>query len=99
MFKHLVAWNYNEDVTPERREELNEYFAKAFPELKDLIPGIQRVVMLTPPHKSSTRDLALYIEMDDEDAFYVYEKHPEHIRVAQVIRANCHDRCSVNFED
>jgi len=98
MVRHIVSWNYREEVPAEKREALNGYFREAFPALVGLIPGVTKVDFFAPPLSSSSKDLCLYVEMEGPEVIEVYANHPEHIKVAQHIRANCKDRCCTDIE-
>ncbi len=42
-------------------------------------------------------DLALTVDVADEDALNVYRTHPEHLKVAQLINEIVAERCAVDF--
>ena len=97
MVRHIVSWNFREDITEDRRAELYAYFKEAFPALKGKIPGILKVEIAAPPLASSTKDMVLYVEMEKPEDIPVYANHPEHLKVAGVVRANFKDRCAADF--
>ncbi len=97
MFRHIVSWNFNEDVSEEKRKELMVELSEKFHALVGVIPGLLKVEVGMPSHPSSNADLVLYCEMEDENACIVYDNHPEHIKVATIVRSHCHDRRCTNF--
>lgn len=97
MLRHIVSWNYQENISQATRRDLNNYFTDAFSQLKEKIPGVLSVVVAAPPMASSTKDLCLYAEFSDEEALKNYASHPEHQKIVKVIQENCQDRCCVDF--
>lgn len=97
MFRHIVSWNFNEDVSEEERAAIRTELSEKFHALVGVIPGLLKVEVGMPPHPTSNADLVLYCEMENENTFTVYHDHPEHIKVATIIRSHCHDRRCTNF--
>ncbi len=97
MVRHIVSWNFRPEVTEEKKKELYAYFAEAFPALVGKIPGVLHAEIATPPLPSSTKDMCLYVEMEKPEDIPVYANHPEHLKVAQVVRANFQDRCATDI--
>ncbi len=97
MVRHIVSWNFNKDVSEEKKKELYSYFTEAFTALKEKVPGVKEVLVGAPPLASSTKELCLYVEMEDESVISLYAGHPEHLKIVEVIKANCSDRCCVDF--
>ena len=92
MVRHVVSWNFKDEVPEERRVELMKELAAAFPTLIGKIPGLLKVEVGMPPLKSSNCDMVLYCEMEKEEDLAVYRDHPDHVAIAQIIRANCKER-------
>jgi hypothetical protein len=42
-------------------------------------------------------DLVLYSEFESKEALYIYQKHPEHIKVAEYVGKVCTDRIIVDY--
>ena len=97
MVRHIVSWNYKEDISAEKKMELNAQLTAAFLALKDKIPGVNYIEVGAPPLKSSTKELCLYVEMEDEAVLPLYANHSDHLAVVDIIKANCKDRCCLDF--
>ena len=97
MVRHVVSWNFKPEVSEERRAELRQELAAAFPTLVGKIPGLTKVLVGAPPLASSSCDLALYCELEKEEDLAVYQNHPEHLKIAAIVRANCQDRRCVDL--
>ena len=97
MFRHIVSWNFNDDVNEEERKAIMAELSVKAHALVGKIPGLLKVEVGMPPHPTSNADMVLYCEMEDENTFTVYRDHPEHLKVATIVRAKCHDRRCTNF--
>lgn len=97
MVRHIVSWNFKDEVSEERREELRKELAAAFPTLIGKVPGLTKVEVGAPPMSSSNCDLALYCELEKEEDVAVYRDHPAHVAIAQIVRANCKERRCVDI--
>lgn len=98
MVRHIVSWNFKEEIPEEKRAEIRETLAAAFPTLVGKIPGLLNVSVGMPPLGSSNCDLALYCEMEEEKDLAVYRDHSEHQKIAKIVRANCEGRRCVDLE-
>ena len=74
MVRHIVSWNFKEEIPEEKRAEIRETLAAAFPTLVGKIPGLLNVSVGMPPLGSSNCDLALYCEMEEEKDLAVYRE-------------------------
>ncbi|WP_434310916.1 Dabb family protein [Hominifimenecus sp. rT4P-3] len=97
MIRHVVSWNYKEEVSAEKKEELYAYFKEAFSALKEKVPGVISISVGAPPLPSSTKELCLYVEMQEESVLPLYAGHPDHLAIVEVIKRFCQDRCCVDF--
>lgn len=97
MVRHIVSWNFKDEVSAERRAELTKELGAAFPTLLGKVPGLTKVEVGAPPLTSSNCDLALYCEMEKEEDLAVYRDHPAHVAIAEIVRANCKERRCVDL--
>ena len=98
MVRHIVSWNFREDVPEEKREEVRNELKKAFPALVGKIPGLLKAEVGMPPLGTSNCDMSLYCELNNAEDIPVYANHPEHLKVAAIVRANCEGRRAVDME-
>lgn len=81
MVKHIVAWNYAENLTEQEKLESAQIMKKELENLINLIPGIVSIKLYIKPLNSSDSDLVLDSVFENEEALKAYQIHPEHVRV------------------
>ncbi len=93
MIKHIVMWRLKDN-------EQNAPALKAMLEgLKEKIPQIREIeagVNFNPSDASA--DVVLYSAFDDTDALAAYQKHPDHVKVAEFLKEIATDRKVVDYE-
>ena len=82
MVKHIVAWNWADNLTEEEKEKNARLMKKELENLINLIPGIISIKLYTKPLQSSDSELLPDSEFESEEALNAYQIHPEHVRVA-----------------
>jgi len=97
MVRHVVSWNYKDEIESDKKQKLNMFFKNAFLDLKEKVPGVLNIEVGAPPLDSSSKELCLYVEMTDEHILLTYRDHPDHVAIAEIIKDNCKDRCCVDF--
>jgi len=97
MLRHVVTWKLASDDLPTRLENSTTIAA----ELQALVPIIPEIRSLTVGSNAATIagnwDLAMIADYDDEAALKAYIEHPEHQRVAGIIRPLVAQRSAVDF--
>lgn len=86
MLKHIVVWKFKDHAENADKTENLLKVKGMLESLKGKIPQI-RVFEVAPgnPGGDLALDLMLYSEFEDRDALLAYQKHPEHVRVAEFI--------------
>ena len=98
MVTHIVMWNFVDSLTKEEKKEAVAVMKEKLEALADLVPGTRSVKVITEPLASSTREIALIGEYDDEAALKAYAVHPEHVKVVEsIIRKVCVDRTALDY--
>ncbi len=92
MVRHIVSWNYNPDLSPEKRQEVGQLLLERFNALPALIPCLQKLEFFPQAGGQSNCDLILYTEIDTQENLVTYRDHPEHQKVVQIIKEHCCDR-------
>ena len=96
MVTHIVMWNFKESLTEEVKKQAE--MKEKLEALKELVPGVLSVKVVIHPLASSTRDIALIGEYEDEAALKTYASHPEHVKVVEtIIKKYCTDRTAFDF--
>jgi len=96
--RHVVSWKLA-DRDPAALDRDVARAAEALGTLPALVPGIRsfqvgRDVVGSP----RSHDLVLIADFDDRAALDAYDAHPEHQRVAAVVRSLVASAASVDFE-
>lgn len=98
MVTHIVMWNFDASLTEETKKQAAAEMKKKLEALKEIVPGVLSVKVITEPLVSSTRDIALIGEYEDEAALKTYAGHPEHVKVVEtIIKKYCTDRTAFDF--
>ncbi|HEV7955896.1 MAG: Dabb family protein [Microbacteriaceae bacterium] len=97
MLRHIISWKLAAE-DPATRSEYAATIAEALQSLVPLIPEIRslRVAENAVPLPTNW-DLVLVADYDDEAALRAYIDHPEHQRVAGIIRPLVSERAAVDF--
>ena len=94
MVRHIVMWNFKEELNGEEVKELKSKIKEGLEALKDIVPGTVSVHVVTDALDSANRDIMLDSLFTTEDDLNNYQKHPEHLQVAEIIKsATCNRTC------
>lgn len=99
MVKHIIIWNFKEDMPAAERAAAAEKIKSGLEGLIEKIDGLVEISVKTMPLKSSNGDLMLDSSFVDEDALIDYQQNPEHLKVAQFVRSVVGSRKCFDFED
>ena len=95
MIQHVVLMKFKPNTTPKDVQELENALGK----LPDRITEIKAYAFGRDVVRSErSYDFALVSLIADLDALERYQKHPEHLKVGQVIRNLCENIIAVDFE-
>ncbi len=98
MIKHIVVWKLKEHAEGGSKEENARKIKAGLEALKNKIPQIQRIeVGLNCIPSGAAYDLALYSEFANEKDLDVYQKHPEHQKIADFVAKVREDRVVVDY--
>ena len=82
MVKHIVMWNFKEEVAQEDKALLKERMAEHLVSLVGKVPGLIDAAFVKDPVSSSTHEMALVTTFDSVESLKGYKNHPEHVKVA-----------------
>ncbi len=95
MLRHIVLFKFKPEAS---REELAQ-LVQRLRALPPLIPEIRAFEVGEDTfHWPRSFDLAVVSLFDDVEAFKRYQDHPEHVPVAQGLRANAAQVVSVDYD-
>lgn len=99
MIKHIVMFRLKEGAEGRSKRENLETLKTLLESLPAKIPGIRYFeVGINEGESKSASDIALYSEFDTMQALEIYRKHPEHIKVVELIEKICSERRVVDYE-
>ena len=98
MVKHIIIWNFREDLSLEEKMSASARIKTELEALIDKIDGLVEIKVQTNPLASSNGELMLDSSFVDEDALKGYQVHPEHVKAAQFVRSVMGDRKCFDFE-
>lgn len=83
MIKHIVLWKLKQSAEGAGREQNAAIMKRELEALKSRIPQIRHIeVGANFLPSDAAYDVALYAEFASEQDLNIYQKHPEHLRVA-----------------
>lgn len=85
MVKHIIIWNFKEELSESERSEAASKIKEGLEGLKGKIDGLEDIKVNTLPLESSNGDIMLDSTFSDEDALKGYQVNPLHIEVATYV--------------
>ncbi len=98
MVKHIVMWNFVEQLTEEERKEAGAKMKEILEPLKDQIPGVVSLKVQMNELPSSNRDVALIGEYESVEALNGYAVHPLHVEAGKYVRSVTCNRACIDYE-
>ncbi len=98
MLKHIVMWKLK-DLAEGRTKAENAKMMKLMLEgLTETIQEIEHIeVGINIIPSEAAFDVVLYSEFKNEKALLKYQKHPEHVKVAEIVGKIKEDRVVVDY--
>lgn len=98
--KHIVMWQFKEDVKEEEKDALKQNMKKHLESLVGVVPGLLRADFVVEPVPSSTHDMALVTEFDKVESIKEYSVHPAHVDVADTyVRPYVCNRACLDYKE
>lgn len=98
MIKHVVLFKFKEDLSVSVKEEKTTLIRTGLLNLKNTISVLKSIEVGMNSNSNEEYDLALITTFDSYDALDIYARHPEHVKVAGLIREILDKRACVDFE-
>lgn len=99
MVKHVILWKFREQYYAAQIEEMKKDIKKGLEGLKEQIPGLIDICVITDPLPSSNCDLMLDSTFESEEALNGYSVHPAHVAVAnEKVRPFMASRTCMDYE-
>jgi hypothetical protein len=99
MIKHIVLWKIKESVDGKTKREAAKLLKEALESLREKVKEIQFLEIglnFNPADISS--DLSLYSEFKTRQDLDNYQKHPEHLKVAELVKKLTEERRVSDYE-
>ena len=95
MIKHIVFWKIDESLN---KEEIANEMIEKLSSLQGQIPGLIHIEAGRDFNGSPVAfDVALYSELESQEALAVYQDHQLHVAVKDYIGSVTIDRCVVDY--
>jgi len=98
MIRHIVMWRLAADEQTERDAAAAE-IARELEALVGVVPSLRSLsVHRNVAFPEANSDVVLTSEFDDVAGLEAYQVHPEHQRVAAIVRSHVASRASIDYE-
>ena len=98
MVKHVIIWNFKEELTADERKIAAAKIKEGIEGLMGQIEGLTDIKVYTNPLESSSGDLILDSTFVDEEALKGYQVNPAHVAVATYVRSQVGSRACFDYE-
>jgi len=99
MVKHIVLWKLKENAEGRTRHQNAVLLKQELEALKKKIPVIMHIeVGINFNNSEAAYDLALYMECKTAQDLQVYQYHPEHLKIAELVGKLRESRVVVDYE-
>ena len=95
MIKHIILWNFQEG---KGSEEDKLKIKNGLESLKNKIPGIIEIEVITKPIAGSNAEIMLNSTFESIEELNNYQVHEEHVKVATFVRSVTCNRKSMDYE-
>ncbi len=99
MIKHIVLWKLKDNVEGKTKPETSRELKAALEGLKGKIPELRALevgINFNPADTAS--DVSLYTEFKGREDLEKYQKHPEHLKVVEVVKRLTAERRVSDYE-
>ncbi len=99
MIKHLVLWKLKDSAEGKTRQENALELKAALEDLKGKVPEIHMLeVGLNFNPADTACDLSLYSEFKSREDLEKYQRHPEHLKVVELVKKVTQERRVSDYE-
>ncbi len=100
MVKHVVMWKIKDGHDGLNKSELSLKLKEALEGLKEKIGQIRTMeVGINFSGSEAACDVVLYSSFDTKEDLEIYQKHPDHVKVAELVSQIRTERRVVDYND
>ena len=100
MVKHIILWQFKDELTDDRKKELGNEIKEKLEALQRRIPGLVDIHVQADILPSSNADLMLDCSFTDEDALNGYAVYPDHVKIKDgIIAPNVKLRVCIDYKE
>jgi hypothetical protein len=98
MLKHIVLFKLKEKAEGASKQDNVTMLKRELETLPGRIPQIVKMeVGINAVPSEAAYDVAIYSEFADKDALAIYQKHPEHMKVIELVKKIVEGRAVVDY--
>ena len=99
MLVHIVMWNFKSDLSDLDQQEGTKKIKEGLENLSQTIPEIIKIEIgfNAPNAPSENHQICLYAEFESMESLLNYQKHPDHLLMAQTIKQYTQDRICIDY--
>lgn len=99
MIKHVILWQFKDELTSTEKEKLGAEIKEGLEALLGVVPGLTDIHVYVNPLPSSNADILLDSTVTDQAALDGYAVHPAHVKVKDgLIVPNTKLRVCMDYE-
>lgn len=98
MVKHIVLWNFKEELTKEQRKEASLMMKQKLEAVGEAVPGVVSLEVIIGEKDSCTKEIALYSVFESEAALQAYQVHPAHVEAGKYVKSVTYGRECFDYE-
>lgn len=97
MVKHIIIWDFKDELTAEQKKEAAARMKEGLEGLKGVVEGLVSIKVNTELLGTSNGDIMLDSEFTDEKALAYYADHPAHVKVKEYVHTVVKARKCVDY--
>ena len=98
MLKHIVLFKLKEQAEGAGKDQNARKLKAELEALAGKIPQIRKIeVGINTVPSEAAYDVALYSEFSNKDDLQIYQKHPEHLKVVDLVKTIAAGRAVVDY--
>lgn len=98
MVRHIVVWNFREDMTQQEKQSAGAEMKRILTPIKELVPGcVELNIVYENLLPKSNSDIILDSLFESEEALNSYVVHPAHVEAGKYVRSVVGSRSCIDF--